>query len=263
MDERRGDIGSWSGDGLRREAFFFESGGKRLYGSLYAAATPTHRGAVALCNSWGFEGNQTDATIQAIALATARGGGAALVFHYPGFGDSEGEPAKVAMEHLVAAALAALDAGGERLHEPEWTLAGTMFGAPVAVLAAPAAGVERLLLIQPALRAGAYFRRLERSARRAAIRVPERAGNAYGYPLPKPIATATPAIEAAVSNALAGFAGSGAVVRYSEPPRDALVPASLEDVVLPGTWRFGARQKPELAKAASEWLRRGAAGASA
>jgi alpha/beta superfamily hydrolase len=255
MDDRWGDTGTWVGE-LRREAFFFASGNEQLYGSLYAAVSPTPTAGVAICNSWGFEGNQSDATIHRIALATARAGGAGLVFHYPGFGDSHGDLAEATIETLVGAAVDAVGEASRRLPGVRWTLAGLMFGTSVAALAASRAGIDRLLLIQPVLQPSAYFTRLERSARRAAVRVPARAGNAYGYPLPHRILEDAAAVDATVAGALGEFGGEGAVVRYDEPPRSEPVPERFEDVVIPGRWRFGSRQKPELAKAASGWLRR-------
>jgi alpha/beta superfamily hydrolase len=256
MDDRWGDTGRWAGGGLRREAFFFPSGGEQLYGSLYAADSSAPVAAIAICNSWGFEGNQSDATVQSIALASARAGAAALLFHYPGFGDSHGDLAEATIESLVDAAVDAVEEASRRLTVSRWTLAGLMFGAPVATLAAERTRAARLLLIQPALESAPYFARLERSARRAAIRVPARAGNAYGYPLPRRIVDAAPEIDSAVAKTLPEFAGEGAVVRYAEPPRGEPVPERFEDVVLPGAWRFGARQKPELAEVAAGWLAR-------
>jgi pimeloyl-ACP methyl ester carboxylesterase len=255
MDDRWGDTGTWVGDDLRREVFFFDSGGERLYGSVYAAAPSAPAAGVAICNSWGFEGNQSDATMHAIALRTARHGGAGALFHYPGYGDSHGDPSEVSIDSLVDAAVDAVDEARRRLPGTRWTLAGLMFGASVATLAARRAEIDRLLLIQPALHVSSYFSRLERSARRAAVRVPARAGNAYGYPLPTRILEAAPAIDVAVAEALAQFDGKGAVVRYEEPPRREPIPERFEDVVVPGSWRFGTRQKGDLAKAAANWLR--------
>ncbi len=256
-DDRWGDTGTWVGDDLRRDVFFFESGGERLYGSIYSAPSPAPTGGVAICNSWGFEGNQSDAMIHGIALKTARRGGAGLVFHYPGFGDSHGDIADTSIDSLVDATVDAVGEARQRVPGTRWTLAGLMFGASVAVLAARRAAIDRLLLIQPNLQASPYFSRLERSARRAAVRVPARADNAYGYPLPSRILDQAPAIDAAVADALAGFEGAGAVVRYEEPPRSELIPERFDDVTVPGTWRFGARQKPELGRAVSDWLRQG------
>jgi len=255
MDDRWGDTGTWVGEELRREAFFFTSGDERLYGSLYAAAGRTPRDGVAICNSWGFEGNQSDRTMHRLALAHARAGGAALLFHYPGFGDSPGNLAEASMETLVEAAVDATAEGSRRLPGTSWAPAGLMFGASIAALAARRGTADRLLLVQPALRPSHYFARLERSARRVAVRIPARTGNAYGYPLPRRILTAAPAIDVAVAEALARFGGKGAVVRYAEPARSELIPERFEDVVLSGRWRFGAHQSPELAEAAASWLR--------
>jgi hypothetical protein len=88
------------------------------------------------------------------------------------------------------------------------------------------------------------------------VRVPARAGNAYGYPLPHRILEAAPAIDRTVAEALSEYEGPGAVVRYAEPAPSELVPPHFEDLVVPGVWRFGARQRPELGETASEWLRR-------
>jgi len=255
MDDRWGDIGTWIGEGLRREAFFFSSCGRRLYGSLYMSPRPA-AGGVAICNSWGFEANQANQTMHRTALAMARAGGAGLVFHYPGFGDSEGDLGEATMETLVAATADAVGEASRRLPGTRWTLVGLMLGAAVAALAAEPSGAERQLLVQPALRPSRYFTRLERSARRAAIRVPARAGNAYGYPLPRRILAAGQAIDASVAAALAKFGGEGAVVRYAEPPLDDPAAERFEQILLPGTWRFGARQKPELARAVRKWLQK-------
>jgi alpha/beta superfamily hydrolase len=260
MDDRWGDMGTWVGEGLRREAFFFESGGERLYGSLYAAASPSRPDGVAICNSWGFEGNQGDRTMHLLALAAARAGGAGLTFHYPGFGDSYGDLATATLETLAGAAADAVAEGSRRLPGTSWTLAGLMLGASVAALAAERAGADRLLLVQPALQPSRYFQRLARSARRAAVRVPARAGNAYGYPLPQRIVDAGGAADAAVATALADFAGIGTVVRYAAPEIGDPLPASFEQIVLPGTWRFGSNQDPEIARAAGEWFARAGAG---
>ena len=255
-------MGTWDGD-IHREVFFFESGGERLYGSLYAAASPEPASGTAICNSWGYEGNQCDATTQRTALALARGGGAALIFHHPGFGDSEGEPAEATMERLAEATTDAL--AEARAHRPgaAWGLAGMMLGSAVASLAAARCRPSHLLLVQPALRPSRYFARLERSARRAAARVPARADNAYGYPLPHRIRAAGERDDAAVVTALERYDGRGAVLRYERPPREGQIPARFEDLVLAGSWRFGARQRPELAKAAADWLSGAAAEAEA
>lgn len=249
MNNRWGDTETWVGEGLRREVFFFSSGGEQLYGSLYAASSPSLSTGVAICNSWGFEGNQSDTTMHMIALGLARAGGAGLIFHYPGFGDSHGDLGEATMDTLADATVDAVEEASRRLPRARWALAGLMLGASVAALATRRATVERLLLVQPVLQPSRYFSRLERSAKRAAVRVPARAGTAYGYPLPRLILRDGDAIDSAVAESLDEFDGEGAIVRYAEPPASDLVPDRFEQVVQPGTWRFGMRQKPDLAKA--------------
>lgn len=249
-----GEIGTWVGEELRREVFFFESGGLQIYGSLYAAAQPSRTFGVAICNSWGFEGNQASETMHAIALAAARAGGAGAIFHYPGFGDSQGSLTEVSMETLVSATTDFVSEVSRRQAGMDWVLAGLMMGGSVAALAAAPTEVKHLLLVQPELMPSRYFARLERSARRAAARVPARAGNAYGYPLPPRILDAAESIDNAVGERLSEFDGHGALVRYAEPLPSEPLPPQFEEVVVPGAWRFGMRQKPHLAEAASRWL---------
>lgn len=254
MGDRWGETASWTGDGLRREAFFFQVGSERLYGSIYAADPPLPGPGTVICNSWGFEGNQSDPNLQGLALGLARSGGAAMVFHYPGFGDSEGDLGGASLDSLTAAAVGAAREASRRVAEASWGFAGLMFGASVATVAAVELDAERLLMVQPTLRPSVYFSRLERSSRRMARRIPARAGYAYGYPLPDHSPEAGTKADATVAEALQAFEGEGAVVRYSEPPRSDLIPERFEDIVLPGTWRFGMRQKPDLARAAVGWL---------
>jgi hypothetical protein len=246
--------GNWLGEDLRREAFFFESGGTQLFGSLYAARERSRADAIVVCNSWGFEANQADRSMHQIALRMARAGGAGLIFHYPGYGDSHGEAASVEMSALVEATVGLVAEGSERLPEARWSLVGLMFGCGVAALASRRTTIERLLLVQPALPLAPYLTRLQRSAERGARRVPETAGTAYGYPVPDKIAANAAALDLAVDAALRAFGGAGAVVRHDKPAPPWRLPDRYADIVVPGTWRFGARQKQHLADAGAQWL---------
>lgn len=254
MDSRWSATQKWVGDDLSREAFFFPAAEERAYGSIYAATSRSHPFGLVICNSWGFEGNQSDRTMHLMALAAARAGGISLIFHYPGFGDSPGRLVESSMSTLVNATVGAVGEGSRRYPSTRWVLAGLMFGASVACLAAGRTAADRLLLVQPSLEPSRYFRRLERSARRAAIRVPARTGNAYGYPLPHRILAAGSTLDAEVTEALSGFDGEGAIVRYAKPPAPESIPAQFDEVIVPGVWRFGARQSPHLARHASKWL---------
>lgn len=262
---RWADAAAWRGDGLRREVFFFESRGVPLYGSLYAAAEPSRSLGVVACGSWGVEADRSDPLLRSVALATARLGGAALVFHYPGYGDSYGDLAEVDMGQLVAAAADALAEGARRCPDAEWTLAGFMFGAAVACLAQPLSRARRLLLLQPSLRPVAYFQRLSSRSRPLPLGSPagdkmvagSDPGMAYGYPVPSRILEDS-AADAAVADALAQFEGEGTVLAHADEEPD-LAPPRFERVVVPGRWRFGARNNPGLAAAATAWLERAGA----
>lgn len=259
-------MGTWEGAGLRREVFFFPSGGVEIYGSIYApvAPAPTSLGVV-LCNSWGYEASIGGRTMHLLSLATAQAGGVALNFHCPGFGDSQGDPQATTMEAMSLAAADAVGEASRRYPGRRWILAGLRLGASVAALAAGRClDVEHLLLIQPALRPGHYFDRLERVSKRSlgSGAPPPAPGFAYGYPLaPAMLDSAAPA-DFAVEAALAAFGESGAVVKHEAPAAPDEAPERFERVIAPGPWRFAAKDDPALVDSAATWIGRhmGAAG---
>jgi len=261
---RWSDAGAWQGDGLRREVFFFESGGCELYGSLYAAAEPSRPIGLLACNSWGVEADRSEPLLRAAALAMARHGGASLVFHYPGYGDSFGDLADLDMSDHSRAASDALEHASRRHPGLEWILAGFMLGASVAALPACRTGVERLLLVQPELRPGAYFRRLATTVTplapgpspREMMEAGTASGMAYGYPVPRRILDRGDEADATVAAALAEFKGEGTAIRRSEPAGLEQVPTRFRRIDVPGVWRFGTQNHPELADATVEWLDR-------
>lgn len=256
--------GMWEGDGLRREVFFFSSRGVELYGSLFAAAELSRPYGVVACASWGVEADRTDPLQRAVALAMARLGGAGLVFHYPGYGDSFGDLADVDLERLAEAAGDAVAEASRRRPGLDWVLAGFMFGASVAALAQRRAGIATVMLAQPAIRPGAYLRGLAERRRPLAPGPSPRellypgtaAGMAYGYPVPRRIHDCADEADAAVAAALADFAGDGAVIRHVEPRGDETLPDRFEEVPVAGAWRFASQNNPKLAAATIEWLDR-------
>jgi alpha/beta superfamily hydrolase len=262
------EYGTWVGEDLRREVFFFRSGDTELYGSLYAAAELSSPVGVVACGSWGTEADRTDALLRKVVVEAARLGGAGLVFHYPGYGDSYGDLADVEMADLSRAASRAVEEATSRCRDLTWLLAGFMFGASVASLAHRSAGVEQLLLVQPDLRPGRYFERLAKTRRplapgpspRQMMEVGTASGMAYGYPVPARILESGRAVDATVSDALEDFHGHGAVVRHPGDEPDH-APPRFERVEVPGAWRFGSQNNPRLAQAAVAWLEQCAVGA--
>jgi len=255
---RWADAETWIGDGMRRETFFFDAQGSALYGSVYAAAVPMPVG-VLLCNSWGYEANLAGRIVHPLSIAVARAGGVAVHFHYPGFGDSLGDFEATTMDVMADATVDALAEASRRHPGTRWTVGGLMLGASVAVLAtARGAPVEELLLLQPALRPGDYFARLERASKRPlGGPAPEPTpGFAYGYPLAPRVLASARAADTAVEAALAGFTGTGANVRYAKPEPAGQTPPRFEQIDVDGSWRFGKRDNPALIAAAAAWLRK-------
>jgi hypothetical protein len=261
---RWSDASVWIGDGLRREVFFFRSRGVELYGSLYVAAEISRPFGVVACNSWGVEADRCDPLQRSVALEMARRGGAGLVFHYPGYGDSYGELADLSLMDLGDAAGDAVVEAARRCPGLSWALAGFSLGASVACLARQRAATGPLLLVQPSLRPGAYFQRLA-ERRRPAAPVPASGepmeagttpGMAYGYPIPARIAENAAAVDEAVASALQDFDGEGVVIRHEKPQDTDPVPDRFQQVGVPGTWRFGSQNNPRLASATVEWLDR-------
>jgi alpha/beta superfamily hydrolase len=261
---RFGEEGTWAGDRVRREVFFFAGAGARLHGSLYAAAGPgTARQGLVMCPSWGVEADRSDRLVHALALAMAELGGAALVFHYPGYGDSEGDLEGMTTGTLAEAATAAAAEARARQPAERWVLGGFGYGAAVACMAAAGASADALLLVQPALRPGAYFAELERKARRVTLGSGGSETVAFGYPLPRAILERGADEDAVVATALEEFAGRTAVVRHESPAPDVQLPAGADVVTAPGTWQFGSKDHPELVQGATRWLERAVSEAAA
>jgi hypothetical protein len=263
---RWSEAASWRGEGLRREVFYFRSGGVDLYGSLYAAVETTRPFGIVACNSWGVEADRCDPLQRSVAMEMARLGGAGMVFHYPGYGDSHGDLAGLDLDDLAGAAVDAVAEAGRRCPGIAWTLAGFMLGASVAAVAQPNTPAKRLLLVQPSLRPGGYFNQLanRRSLPPAspggdAMEVGNTHGMAYGYPVPSRIVAQEKGADAAVAEALARFEGKGTVIRHEEPQEPSGLPRNFERIEVGGSWRFGAHSHPSLVEAAVGWLERGTA----
>jgi len=171
-----------------------------------------------------------------MARRLAESGGAGLLVHWPGHGDSGGEPERTDLERMAAAAEQALGEARRRVPEPPWGIAGVRLGAAAATLAAVRAEAAALLLIRPALDPGRYFAELERASRRAGLGRVHGRPWAFGHPLPD--VRSKPDVQAA----LAGFSGPAACMGYeSDPPGP---PAGeLEAKRVPGSWESGMKAR--------------------
>ena len=250
---------TWSGEGLRREVFFFSSRGVDLFASCYAAAEPTLPFGLVLCPSWGMEADNSNQMAHALALGTARLGGAGLVYHYPGYGDSHGDPRTLTFDALTDAGADAADQAAARHPGLDWVVGGFRLGAAIACVVAQRRNASGLLLVQPALRPGAYFADLVARARRAALGRPASDDMVFGYPLPESLVESAAAADTAALSALAQFQGRGAVVSHVEPAPAEPPPAGLDQVDVPERWRFGGVNNFPLQNMADWWLRQRAA----
>jgi hypothetical protein len=230
---------SWTEGRPRRSACYFHSRGSELFGSLYDGAGPCRLGVI-VCSSWGFEADHARNLAHDAALAVSRHGGAAMLFHYPGYGDScdPGEPAT--FETMVAAAVDAAACARDCRPDVEWSFLGLMLGASIAALASVSAGIERLLLVQPELDPEAYFANLRHRARRGTLGMVDANQLVFGYPVPVVFDGAS----GWVRESLRVFRGRGTVIRYESSA--ITVPDGFEEIGVPGRWSFGAKRHQEL-----------------
>jgi hypothetical protein len=246
------DASSWEGDGLRREVFLFDSGPDRLYGSLYAASPLRLDVRLVICIGWGHDMLQLNDLGHELALGISEGGGAALLFHPAGHGDSSGSIGDVTVQGVVAAALDAAAEGARILGPGAWDFAGIRIGASVAALAAARAGGRMLPLILPALDLPAHFHELRRRAKRLSLGR-EGIPMLFGHPLPERADQELP--QPSPSEALSSFGGRAVAIRFSSVPAEPL-PAGVEEIVLPGKLSTppGPKEQARLADAAAQWV---------
>ncbi|MFL5515973.1 MAG: hypothetical protein ACJ8DJ_07445, partial [Gemmatimonadales bacterium] len=233
---------------VRREVFLFESGGEQLFASLYASARPSRPAGVVVCPSWGIEANRMFGLVHGLVHRAAELGGAGLVFHYPGYGDSTGRLASVTMEDLAAAAIDATADASRREPGLEWGFAGVRLGAAVAALARRTARVRQLLLVQPALDPASYFEEVLAKRRRATLGRDGATRFAFGYPVPEALLRVGPSITSSVSSELGSLDGeNGLVVHYRTPAASWPGLERFDRITVAGRWRFGLKDYPALA----------------
>jgi hypothetical protein len=242
------DAAVWIGGGVRREVFHLPSGGDLLYASLYISES-AHRGPrLVVCPPWGSELVKTQGLCHRLARSLVDRGGAGVVFHWPGQGDSTGVPEEVNLDRLAEAVIDVLGGMVDRTGGDRWGLAGVRLGGAAAALAATSGGAAMLVLVEPVLDPPAHVNEVLRSARRARLRRDGEPGWAFGHPFPAGLGYARQDVASAASS----FTGRRAVVRYGAggPPS----PSGFDTLIVKGSWRSGSlRDHETLARAAADW----------
>src|SRR2546422_8797638 len=118
MDGRKfrgGPSRRWPRHPPDRRVAYFASRGRRLYASMSAATGPRNDVGIVICPSWGFEMASLLGFGHDLARTWARLGGAGLLYHPPGLGDSEGALEDLSQEDLVKAAVDAARTASDML----------------------------------------------------------------------------------------------------------------------------------------------------
>ena len=239
---------SWTGRGFAREVFNFPSGHFELYGSLYTTDRPTY--GVVICPAWGVEARRGEPLCRSLALEIAKRRGAALVFDWPGQGESNGESESVRLEDLVDAAVAAATQINPLITGGELTLSGFRLGAAVAALAAEKVGAGALALLQPVWDPREHFNSVRKASARASLGNGTANGLAFGFPFPS--LGSFDESGQLVTDALQSFTGRFAAFGYgAETPRN----LNVEAVEFNGDWRQSiAHGDRRLIDAALSWV---------
>jgi hypothetical protein len=149
------------------------------------------------------------------AHGLAASGVAAVIPHWPGTEDSDGNPNEITLDRLVEAGVDTTTAAAARGAVPAWGVAGIGVGASVAALVAPKLEASRLVLVQPVLDLVAYFAERERVGRRAQLGRETTPDWSFGHPHPPGLRRDQDT--ARVLDALRSFSGKGMVVQYRRP----------------------------------------------
>lgn len=121
-----------------------------------------NRGVV-LCGTFGYEQHTVHRWWRDLSEGIAAAGCAVARFDYPGEGDSEDTPVRLAS--ACDAIRGAVRVLRDEAKAEEIVLVGLRFGATLAALVAAEGGVDRLVLLAPFTRGRAYLREMEMQAR--------------------------------------------------------------------------------------------------
>lgn len=148
-------------DGVEERAFFMEIGRDRCFALLYLPPEPRSLGFLA-CHSYGLELLTLRRAERAIGLTLARLGYPVLSFHRRAYGDSTGSLADATLDSQLEDVRAAAECLSAEAGTSQLGLFGARFGGLIAGVAASEGGVERLLLVNPALTGRDYIRQMIR-----------------------------------------------------------------------------------------------------
>jgi len=246
------DDARWSGDICDRESFrfplFLVPAGRpeELYGSLYYAKPSRPRQCLVVLPHWGHEGRFSLEWCHKLASGAASLRANAMVLHWPGTEDSDGDASEVTLELLVDAVLSSRGVLAGRFGKIPCSVAGFGLGGTVAALAQARGGFYKTALVQPVLDPDRYFQTMEARARLSWARgVPHR-GWGFGDRVPAGLKAASPT---AVQESLQAARSTVAVIRdHSTEP----LPPAVQEIAVhmkwprPAGWDNGALRRETL-----------------
>jgi alpha/beta superfamily hydrolase len=151
---------------LEEEHFFFDAGGRRLYGFLHRPAPPAEapEAGLVFLDPWGEEKVRNHRLLVNLARGLAGAGCPVLRFDFFGYGDSAGDFEEAVLGTMVDDARGALSLLRDRCGVRRAGLLGPRFGGAVALEAClEHRAADFLVLADPVLDARAYFFKLLRS----------------------------------------------------------------------------------------------------
>jgi pimeloyl-ACP methyl ester carboxylesterase len=155
---------SFVDEGIEEHAFHIEVNGGLCFALLYRPPEPKDAGFV-VCHSYGLEFLTLRRTERAVARALASLGYPVIAVHCRGFGDSSGSLEDTTFDTIHEDIRATADHLAQTTGTRSLGLIGAKFGGLVAGTLAAAGGVDRLVLINPALDGRSYFRQMIREMR--------------------------------------------------------------------------------------------------
>jgi pimeloyl-ACP methyl ester carboxylesterase len=174
---------------VEERTFFLESGGERCFAILYLPTGERRDDGYVVCHSYGDEFQNLRRTERAAARSLAATGSPVLRVDRRGFGDSQGSTSEATLERQLDDIGTALGFLVEETGVGRQGLVGSRFGALLAGLIAREDRVERLILLNPAVRGEPYLKHLIKQTRIAQLSASANSG-------PRPMADLMRELEA-------------------------------------------------------------------